>query len=104
MGGNGNPGFDCSGLAHAAYAVTGVRIPRTADTQWKPAPPAPPSPPANPSNPATCSSTAPPRKQHTCRSLGGTLMIHAPDFDQVDQIANYRSFPDFTGVSRPAGA
>jgi cell wall-associated NlpC family hydrolase len=33
-GGNGDPGFDCSGLTHAAYAAAGIAIPRTAQTQY----------------------------------------------------------------------
>lgn len=33
-GGNGNPGFDCSGLTHAAYAAAGIALPRTADAQF----------------------------------------------------------------------
>lgn len=33
-GGNGDPGFDCSGLTRAAYAAAGVGIPRTAQTQY----------------------------------------------------------------------
>lgn len=37
-GGNGSPGFDCSGLTHAAYAAAGVAIPRTAQTQYNEGP------------------------------------------------------------------
>jgi cell wall-associated NlpC family hydrolase len=33
-GGNGDPGFDCSGLTHAAYAAAGIAIPRTAQSQY----------------------------------------------------------------------
>ncbi|WP_045879140.1 NlpC/P60 family protein [Pseudofrankia sp. DC12] len=37
-GGNGEPGFDCSGLTAAAYAVAGVQIPRTAQGQYNAGP------------------------------------------------------------------
>ena len=33
-GGTGQGGFDCSGLAQAAYAAAGVAIPRTSEQQW----------------------------------------------------------------------
>lgn len=33
-GGNGNPGFDCSGLMKAAYASVGVTLARVANEQW----------------------------------------------------------------------
>ncbi|WP_239311019.1 MULTISPECIES: NlpC/P60 family protein [unclassified Frankia] len=33
-GGNGQPGFDCSGLTQAAYATAGIQIPRTAQSQY----------------------------------------------------------------------
>jgi cell wall-associated NlpC family hydrolase len=46
-GGNG-PGFDCSGLTHAAYAAAGVELPRTAATQFAIGPRLPPSAPLQP--------------------------------------------------------
>ncbi len=33
-GGNGTPGFDCSGLAQAAYAAADIQLPRTAQAQY----------------------------------------------------------------------
>ncbi|MEL4503346.1 C40 family peptidase [Luteococcus sp. H91] len=33
-GGNGNGGYDCSGLTSAAWAAAGVSIPRTSYAQW----------------------------------------------------------------------
>jgi cell wall-associated NlpC family hydrolase len=33
-GGNGSPGFDCSGLTKAAYASVGVTLARVANEQW----------------------------------------------------------------------
>jgi len=35
-------------------------------------------------------------------SLGGALIVHAPDVNQAVEIADYRTLPDFAGASRPA--
>ncbi|WP_322770202.1 C40 family peptidase, partial [Frankia sp. Cr1] len=40
-GGNGAPGFDCSGLTQAAYAAAGIQVPRTAQGQHDAGPPVP---------------------------------------------------------------
>lgn len=38
-GGNGDGGFDCSGLVHYAYKRAGLAIPRTTGTLWQAARP-----------------------------------------------------------------
>jgi cell wall-associated NlpC family hydrolase len=37
-GGNGDPGFDCSGLTKAAYAAAGITLPRVAQDQFNAGP------------------------------------------------------------------
>ena len=99
-GGNGNPGFDCSGLTHAAYAAAGIDLPRTAQTQYNTGVLFPAGTPLQPGD--LIFFGTPGRIHHVGISLGGTLMIHAPDVDQVVQIADYRTLPDLAGASRPA--
>ena len=41
-GGDGNGGFDCSGLTQAAYAAAGITMPRTAQQQYDTGPHLPP--------------------------------------------------------------
>jgi cell wall-associated NlpC family hydrolase len=40
---------------------------------------------------------------HVAISLGGTAIVHAPDFGQPVQVGDYRVFKDVLAVSRPAG-
>jgi cell wall-associated NlpC family hydrolase len=101
-GGNGNPGFDCSGLTHAAYAAAGLDIPRTAQTQYNTGPLLPAGTPLQPGD--LIFFGTPSKIHHVGISLGGPRMIHAPDVDQVVQIADYRTFSDLAGASRPDAA
>lgn len=98
-GGDGNPGFDCSGLTHAAYAAAGIDIPRTAQEQYNVGPRLPPGTPLQPGDLTFFGS--PEHIHHVGISLGGTRIVHAPDVNQVIQVADYKDFPDFAGASRP---
>jgi cell wall-associated NlpC family hydrolase len=99
-GGNGNPGFDCSGLTKAAYAAVGIAIPRTAQTQYNHGPRLPAGAELQPGDLFFFGS--PRRIHHVGMSLGGTLMINAPTFGQTVRIQDYRNFRNYAGASRPA--
>ncbi len=100
-GGDGDPGFDCSGLTRAAYAAAGIHIPRTAQTQYD----------AGPLLPATATLQpgdlvffgTPNNVHHVGISLGGTVMVDAPDFGRSVTVRDFRGFPDYAGASKPAG-
>src|SRR6266542_3392767 len=98
-GGNGDPGFDCSGLTHAAYAAAGLDIPRTAQEQDNAGPLLPPGTPLQPGD--LIFFGTPEHIHHVAISLGGARIVHAPDINQVVQVANYQDLPDFAGASRP---
>jgi cell wall-associated NlpC family hydrolase len=105
-GGNGaqDGGFDCSGLTTAAYAASGITLPRTAHTQFHAGPHVPDEQPLLPGdlvfygNPNT-------KIHHVGLYLGGGLMINAPTFGQPVQIEPYRyQGDDYAGATRPAGS
>jgi cell wall-associated NlpC family hydrolase len=99
-GGNGNPGYDCSGLTKAAYAAAGITLPRTAQTQYNHGPRLPAGAAPQPGDLLFFGS---PRKiYHVGISLGGTLMINSPTVGQTVRIQDYRHFRDYAGASRPA--
>jgi cell wall-associated NlpC family hydrolase len=99
-GGNGNPGFDCSGLTKASYAAAKIAIPRTAQTQYNHRPRLPTGAALQPGD--LLFFGTPRNIHHVGISLGGTLMIHAPTFGQTVRIQDYRIFRDYAGASRPA--
>jgi cell wall-associated NlpC family hydrolase len=98
-GGNGNPGYDCSGLTHAAYTTAGITIPRTAQTQYNTGPLLRPTTPPQPGD--LIFFGTPHHIHHVGISLGSTQIIHAPDTNQVIQITDYQNLPDYAGASRP---
>ncbi len=99
-GGNGNPGYDCSGLTTAAYASAGIKLPRTAHTQYKHGPRLPAGAELQPGDLLFFGT---PRKiYHVGIFLGGTSMINAPTFGQKVKIQDYRRLSDYAGASRPA--
>jgi cell wall-associated NlpC family hydrolase len=99
-GGNGHPGFDCSGLTKAAYAAVGIAIPRTAQTQYNHGPRLPAGAELEPGD--LLFFGTPRNIHHVGMSLGGTLMINAPTFGQTVRIQDYRNFRNYAGASRPA--
>ncbi|WP_241255585.1 NlpC/P60 family protein [Candidatus Protofrankia californiensis] len=99
-GGNGDPGFDCSGLTHMAYAVVGIQIPRTAQTQYDASPLLPSGTPLQPGDLVFFGT--PGNIHHVGISLGGTMMVDAPDFGRTVTERDFSIFPDYAGASRPA--
>jgi cell wall-associated NlpC family hydrolase len=101
-GGNGtggaDPGFDCSGLTTAAYGSAGVKLMRTADTQFRSVPHV-----TDPQlgdliffgEPAT-------KIHHVGLYIGNQQMIDAPQTGQAVQVHQYhRQGDDYAGAGRP---
>ena len=80
-GGTGRPGFDCSGLTQAAYAAAGIRLPRTAQTQYTAGPTATPGP-ARPGD-LVFFGTDTRHITHVGLAVSPTTMIDAPDTGQA---------------------
>lgn len=99
-GGNGDPGFDCSGLTHAAYAAAGINLPRTAQTQYNARPLLAPGIPLQPGDLVFFGT--PTRIHHVGISLGGTLFVDAPQTGQNVRVQDLSDFPDYAGSDRPA--
>lgn len=101
-GGNGtggnDPGFDCSGLTTAAYGSAGLKLMRTADTQFRSVPHV-----TDPQlgdlifygEPAT-------KIHHVGLYIGNQQMIDAPQTGQAVQVHSYRrDGDDYAGAGRP---
>lgn len=101
-GGNGtggnDPGFDCSGLTTAAYGSAGIKLMRTADTQFRSVPHV-----TDPQlgdlifygEPAT-------KIHHVGLYIGNQQMIDAPQTGQAVQVHSYRrDGDDYAGAGRP---
>jgi cell wall-associated NlpC family hydrolase len=90
-GGNGSPGFDCSGLTHAAYAAAGVNIPRTAQTQYNTGPLLPAGAPLQPGD-LVFYGAGPGSVTHVGIVLSATQMIDAPHTGaavRIDPVGRY---------------
>lgn len=104
-GGNGpaagDAGFDCSGLTTAAYASAGIRLPRTAHTQFQAGPRLSPGAELLPGDLVFYGTLA--RVHHVGMYLGGGRMVNAPRRGKPIQIAQVR-YPgdDYLGATRPA--
>jgi cell wall-associated NlpC family hydrolase len=101
-GGNGtggnDPGFDCSGLTTAAYASAGVKLMRTADTQYRSV-----SHVTEPQLGDLIFYGEPTTKiHHVGLYIGNQQMIDAPQTGQAVQVHTYRrDGDDYAGAGRP---
>jgi cell wall-associated NlpC family hydrolase len=97
---SGKGGFDCSGLTKAAYAAAGVRIPRTAQTQYNAGPRLPAEQPVLPGD-LVFFGSGPDAVTHVGIAISGKEMIDAPETG-----ATVRTEPiwwsTFVGATRPA--
>jgi cell wall-associated NlpC family hydrolase len=98
---DGDAGFDCSGLTHAAYAAAGITLPRTADAQYHAGPHIPHDQPLLPGDLVFYGTQQ--HVHHVGLYIGGGLMIDAPDLGQVVKTESYAG-RDYLGATRPAGA
>jgi cell wall-associated NlpC family hydrolase len=96
-GGNGSPGFDCSGLTHAAYAAAGITLPRVAQDQYNAGPQLPAGQPLQPGD-LIFFGTSTTTITHVGIVISPTDMIDAPDVGQrvrADRIGSH------AGATRP---
>jgi cell wall-associated NlpC family hydrolase len=97
-GGNGDPGFDCSGLTHAAYAAANIAIPRTAQTQYNAGPLLPLGTPLQPGDLVFYGASRT-SVTHVGIAISATQMIDAPHTGadvRIDGVGRYFA------ASRPA--
>ncbi|WP_250289522.1 C40 family peptidase [Frankia sp. CiP1_Cm_nod1] len=102
-GGNGpayGEGFDCSGLTQAAWAAAGVRIPRTAQTQYDAGPRLPADIPLAPGDLLFYGTRT--AIHHVALYLGGGTIVTAPGRGKTIRISSAR-WPgdDYAGATRP---
>jgi cell wall-associated NlpC family hydrolase len=97
----GDAGFDCSGLTAFAYAAAGIRLPRTAHTQFGAGPHVPAGSPLQPGD--LLFYGTPDAVHHVGMYLGDGRMVNAPTFGQPVRTAYYRwRGDDYLGATRPA--
>jgi len=102
-GGNGETGWDCSGLTTAAYATAGIRIPRHTQAQYDAGPLVSPGQPLMPGDLVLYGT--PDKVHHVGLYIGAGKMVHAPTFGQPVQISAYRwGGDDYLAASRPTNA
>jgi cell wall-associated NlpC family hydrolase len=97
----GDAGFDCSGLTTFSYAAAGIRLPRTAHTQYYAGPHVPAGAPLQPGDLVFYGT--PGKVHHVGMYIGVGRMVNAPTFGEPVQTAYYRwRGDDYLGATRPA--
>ena len=99
-GGDEPGGFDCSGLAQAAYASAGIQLPRTAQEQYDAGPPVPAGEQLQPGD-LVFFGTDPNNVSHVGILINATEMVDAPHTGAAVRIEPYH-WPDYLGATRPA--
>jgi cell wall-associated NlpC family hydrolase len=100
---NGEAGFDCSGLTTFSYAAAGVRLPRTAHTQYYAGSHVPAGAPLQPGDLVFYGTPA--FVHHVGMYIGAGRMVNAPTFGKPVQTAYYRwNGDDYLGATRPAAS
>lgn len=97
---SGKGGFDCSGLTKAAYAAAGVRMPRTAQTQFAAGPRLSAGQPVLPGD-LVFFGSGPGAVTHVGIAISGQEMIDAPETGATVRIEPIW-WSTFVGATRPA--
>jgi cell wall-associated NlpC family hydrolase len=99
-GGEGDGGFDCSGLVQAAYAAAGVPLPRVAQDQYDKGPQLPSRAPLQPGD-LVFFGTSPTGVDHVGIVVAPGEMVDAPHTGAVVRVEPIWS-DGFVGATRPA--
>ncbi|MGH9157661.1 MAG: C40 family peptidase [Acidimicrobiales bacterium] len=99
-GGEGDGGFDCSGLVQAAYATAGITMPRTAQAQHDAGPALPSGAELEPGD-LVFFANGTDDVTHVGLYLGDGQMIDAPHAGAVVRVEPYR-WASYLGATRPA--
>ncbi len=99
-GGEGNGGFDCSGLVQAAFAAAGVLLPRVAQDQYDAGPRLPPRSPLLPGD-LVFFGTSATGVDHVGIVVAPGEMVDAPHTGAVVRVEPIWS-DGFVGATRPA--
>lgn len=98
---HGDPGFDCSGLVVAAYATTGIHLPRTAQAQYDTGSRLPPRTPLRPGD--LLFFGTPTHVHHVGIYTGtGHQMVNAAHTGTHIRTEDYTTWPDLLAATRPA--
>ena len=98
-GGTGPGGFDCSGLAQAAFARAGVTLPRVAQDQFSAGPPLPVAATVRPGD-LIFFGNGPTAIDHVGIYVGSGLMVDAPHSGALVRVES-AGWTDLVGATRP---
>ncbi|HZD69955.1 MAG TPA: bifunctional lytic transglycosylase/C40 family peptidase [Actinomycetes bacterium] len=93
-------GFDCSGLVHAAYQAAGIRLPRTAQTQYDADPHLPPASQLLPGD-LVFFGTGPANVTHVGIVISPGQMVDAPHTGALVRVEPYTR-RTYLGATRPS--